>query len=63
MAGPLPAKDLVDKLMAEDGYSATVKDDKVTIQTAQSSTSATPLPWTAEEQKVLIDLSACKYSL
>jgi len=51
LVGPLPAKDLVEKLMAEDGHSAITKDDKVTVQTAQSST---PLPWTAEEQKVPI---------
>ncbi|XP_065912315.1 dnaJ homolog subfamily C member 2-like isoform X2 [Dysidea avara] len=51
--GPLPAKDLVEKLMAEDGHSAVVKNDKVTVQTTRPSASATPLPWSAEEQKQL----------
>jgi len=38
--------------MAEDGHSAVVKDDKVTIQPSSSATSQ--LPWTAEEQKVFL---------
>ena len=51
--GPLPAKELVDKLMTEEGYSVTAKDSKVAVETTSPSTSSVAsLPWSAEEQKV-----------
>lgn len=50
--GPLPAKELVDKLMTEEGHSVSVKDKKVATELTASSSSTAPLPWSAEEQKV-----------
>lgn len=50
VAGPLPAKELVDKLMTEESYSVTAKDSKVAA--AEMTSSSASSPWSAEEQKV-----------
>ena len=52
LTGPLPAKELVDKLMTEEDRPVTTKDSRVAEVASPSTPSPAPVPWSAEEQKV-----------